>query len=633
MKQTMKAIQSEVSEHRVYETVKEISSFHRIQASTGFRKAAHFICEKLQKQGLDAKVLSYAADENHWYLEQKLFREWDCRKGWMEIEGLGRVSDYEEVPCSIMQKSYPCRHTEEALEIVEVKNTDPAYLDTLDLAGKIAFIHEKPNAYLYPVIKERGALGFVTDTMQEIDPVRARHDALDTYSYTSFWWDHNDEEPETWGYVITPRIGDKLKKMLDEGKTVTAKCLMDTSVYPGEMEVVEVTLPGESDDIIMAIAHLCHPRPSANDNASGAAGSTEAVRVLHDLIEAGKIAPLKKTIKLTLVPEMTGSYCYLSGYDNYDKMQGAINMDMIGGRQNGTYGPITITGVHHGSHSPLTSIASMVLKYAQRQASAVFGGDPVPMVNASIEDFTGGSDHIIYSDPSLDIPCIMLGQWPDKYYHTSSDTLEVVDPKVLAFSTTFAAGFLYALSNFDAGMHKETLMHHARRMVLDMEKYAEKTDPEKLANRIDHLERFYTEAVNDFTRYGDVNTEGDAEYIRTVAEATKKMLGITEAVKPVQNPAYDWVPVRTFTGPIDKISAYACLSEENKQIVAEYNKEAEPYGFAGMMMTMSVLNYVDGKRTVNEIAYEIEQEDGTCNVEFLNVFLNTLVKLGKITKN
>ena len=44
-------IQKEIDPKRLYNGVKEISSYHRIQASTGFREAAHHALDMLQKRG------------------------------------------------------------------------------------------------------------------------------------------------------------------------------------------------------------------------------------------------------------------------------------------------------------------------------------------------------------------------------------------------------------------------------------------------------------------------------------------------------------------------------------------------------------------------------------------------------
>ena len=41
--------------------------------------------------------------------------------------------------------------------------------------------------------------------------------------------------------------------------------------------------------------------------------------------------------------EFTGTYAYLYDHNDYSKMLGALNLDMVGGNQTRAYGPITLT--------------------------------------------------------------------------------------------------------------------------------------------------------------------------------------------------------------------------------------------------------------------------------------------------
>ena len=639
MKQVIDNIRNEVSKKRLYDLVKGVSMYHRIQASTGFRESAHYVAKRINDLGIDAKVLSFKADENQWYLQERLFQEWDCKQAWLDIcdwDDL-RIADFEEEAISIVQKSYPCDYRNEPLDIVLVEKYDEDYLESLDLKGKLAFIHTMPSGHLDTIIKKYGAVGFITDFMREVGYVRERNDALDTLNYTSFWWKHYEGEPTTFGFVLSPRIGDKLTKLCKEvaakhekdaslPKYPQAKCYVNASVYPGYMEVVEAVLPGKSKEEIMVCAHLCHPKASANDNASGVAGSIEALRTLKHLTENGRIPALEKTIRLILVPEMHGTYCYLSTLDHFDHIKGAINMDMIGGKQDGFYGPITITATHHAINSPITSIASMVLKYVRQQAPA-FMGDPVPMVNSTIASYSGGSDHVIFSDTDINIPCIMLGQWPDKYYHTSSDTLECVDPTVLAFSTTFAAGYIYALSNFDEAMHQESLIHHSKLMIDDLEKLHEK---DASAHRVEHFINYYKSSTENYQSFADVDTSKDANYIQTVGQALSSYLSFKDEVMEGFDDAYNYVPVRAVVGPINDINDYAFLNDEYKEALQEYNKQTAHLGFMAKMIVGDISNLIDGKRSVNEIYDAMYCEKGRADIALIHSCIQLMIKLNLV---
>ena len=89
--------------------MKEVSNFHRIQATTGFREAAQFVCKKINNLGIHAEIHSYEANENQWYLQQKMFQEWDCKEATLDlVHEKIRLADFNEEAISIIQKSYPC---------------------------------------------------------------------------------------------------------------------------------------------------------------------------------------------------------------------------------------------------------------------------------------------------------------------------------------------------------------------------------------------------------------------------------------------------------------------------------------------------------------------------------------------
>ena len=59
MKKIVDNIRNEVSKKRLYDLVKGVSMYHRIQASTGFRESAHYVCKRINELGIESKVLSF----------------------------------------------------------------------------------------------------------------------------------------------------------------------------------------------------------------------------------------------------------------------------------------------------------------------------------------------------------------------------------------------------------------------------------------------------------------------------------------------------------------------------------------------------------------------------------------------
>jgi Zn-dependent M28 family amino/carboxypeptidase len=63
-----------------------------------------------------------------------------------------------------------------------------------------------------------------------------------------------------------------------------------TRRYATRIPLVTARLAGESEREILVVSHLCHPRPGANDNASGAAAALEAARTLAASRHASRCA-------------------------------------------------------------------------------------------------------------------------------------------------------------------------------------------------------------------------------------------------------------------------------------------------------------------------------------------------------
>ena len=57
------------------------------------------------------------------------------------------------------------------------------------------------------------------------------------------------------------------------------------------MEDAVATIAGKTKEEVTVIAHICHPQPSANDNASGTGAAMEAARAIHRLIERKELPP------------------------------------------------------------------------------------------------------------------------------------------------------------------------------------------------------------------------------------------------------------------------------------------------------------------------------------------------------
>lgn len=650
IQKNVKLIADTIDQGRLYQTVQEVAVHHRIQGSPGYRAAAEHLAAKLVRQGIGAEVLTFPADENTVFDTYPSFQEWSCKQAWCDVvsPGFRRIADFDHNAISVIQKSAPCDYRNTPLDVVYMnRGNTPAAYEGVDLKGKVLFIRDDYNAYYDWAIAERGALGFICDQVMADEYVRGRYDQLDTVKYTSFFWQKG--EPRAFGFMLSPREGDRLEKTClaaeKEGTCVQVCCYIDSALYDGTIEDVMAFLPGETDEEIIITAHLCHPRASANDNASGVSASLELMRVLRDLTASGQLPPLKRGIRMVLVPEFTGTYAYIEKVkDSRHKIMAGFNLDMIGGGQSGGYGPITITDLPYSSPSFITDVAAFVLEEIKKEVPNN-SGQMVPMFNSVISKYSGGSDHLILADPGVGIPCLMLGQWPDKFYHTSSDTIDRVDPHILSKSCAIATAYAYTLANLSEEDLPHIMNTGLARLVADLgalsadraaDKISERDYPELIKRRT----RFAVDGAADYPRFfkGDAKTRVEAlaakEGGRLTAAATLatgiEAGGLPAGVIPDDLRAqYNYVPVRNHFTAVQLRKLSKSFSPQQNKALADFNKNLAPK--IGGMNLMSLMFYINGKRTAADLADCIYYDNGKTDIEALDVYLKLLRDLGYVT--
>lgn len=423
-----------------------IARHHRIQASPGYRDAAHWLLAALQDAGLDASIERYPANlgERFWTLAS--FQEWDCRAAtldWLKEEGPQRLCNYRATAVSIIQRSVSA---DGEFQVADAGAGRPQDYEGLDVAGKLVLSRANVMQTYREAVQKRGAAGVLFDHIDATAPGRNRTDLPDARQYASFWW--GEENPTGWGFVLTPRQGDAIRAALDAGKQVTLGVSIDARLYDGEFENVVAAIPGSGEGALLATAHLCHPQDFANDNASGAAALLETALTLQRLIAAGELPQPQRTLLFLWIPEMTGTYAWLARHEAMiPDIAAGINLDMVGENQAKTGSVLLID-------SPPAAMASFAPALLSRlrddllrdKCSFMQVQTPLLSMRTQTIPFSGGSDHMVTSDPTVGIPAPMLIQWPDSFYHTTADTMAMVDENSLWTAGVLAGSYLMWLA-------------------------------------------------------------------------------------------------------------------------------------------------------------------------------------------
>jgi len=662
-KDIYKKLEKEVSGSIALGHVAEIAKHHRIQASPGIRDACNYTIQAFKSYGIEAELHSYPANGEDYDWSSLRFKEWSCKDAWLKLVEPEEkyIARFMEEKIHVIQRSIS---TDGVVEVEVVapanKGEEATDYEGIDVEGKLVLTNGDVHRVLELAV-ERGALGLIFDGMFVRPPNLLEGELDDALKYTSFWW--NPGETLGYGWVLTPRTGRELRKMLGEGRTVKVKGMVDAELYDGYLDNAVATIPGETDEEVVLIGHICHPEPSANDNASGVGAVMEAARAINKLIKDGELAKPKRTIRFTLVPEMSGTYSYLVEREkDIPKIVAALNLDMVGEDQDQTGSVLTVHKTSDSLPSYVNAVIEAIFEEAQKELAA-FGSEPrTASFRHTVEEFSSGSDHYIYSDPTVGIACPMMIQWPDKFYHTSADTIDKVSPYSLAKVATIAATYAYFLAN--AGekegpwiasqviSREKTSIIKTVQETLDKAATAE-MDPREVDKHRDWLREkleFDTEVAAEAMRSikliapdidgtigpltSELMTYADEEYdhaVKVMEDLAMKQ-GITELpdyepeAKTLPEGAEE-VPEKLYRGPVSSRPWVAKLGKEDREALRALDKKHNvTYGGP---MTLA-LYWTDGSRSISEISRMVELESGSTNLAYMVDYFGFMVKMGLV---
>jgi len=673
VRHTLAAIWESVSGEAALQNVLDLSRFHRIQASPGYRRAAQWLHRALLHAGLEAEVLSYPAEEGVRFWAWPSFQEWDCSEATLHLVApqseAALLADYRACPLSLIQRS---TSFDGEAEVVLLEGARDGALEAdyegLDVAGKVVLTRGEVSRVRELAVQQRGAAGILFDGMRLVSPVRLEGDLLDARQYTSFWSDPG--VARTFGFVLTPRQGQALRRLLKKGETVRVRARVLAKEYDGSLEVVSAAIPGASEQPleILVVAHLCHPQPSANDNASGAAAALEAASALHNLVLSGTLPRPWHTIRFLWLPEMTGTMAYLSGREaELGKMLAGLNLDMVGEDQDQTGSSWLIEHPPEAAASFAPELLAWLrdlfprLKGWPGFSPSHTGVGSFPLYRQAEVPFSGGSDHYILSDPSVAVPTPMLIQWPDRFYHTSADTPERTDPNSLARTAALAAAYAYWLASAGeqqvsslafqmVARFKARIVEAAREAVAEA---LELGDGDALAGSLAALDRRLAYLV-DRQKAALASLESLApvlclvdELQGQVQEVARRELGwarqaaglravqlglpgLPEAaprsLDAAEEEAARFCPVRLVRGPVPLEKVRDNLSPEDREAWSQRLAA----GGGGLHHTLEALGlfWADGSRSVLDIADLVEMEAGARDSGLLLHYFRLLEKLG-----
>ncbi len=197
-----------------------------------------------------------------------------------------------------------------------------------------------------------------------------------------------------WGFCVQ-------HKKLSEFTKDKYRVFIDSYFEKGNLKVGDYTIKGKSDEIIVLVAHLCHPG-QANDDLTG-------VSALVDIAKELEKKENYYTYKFLFVPETIGSVAYLSQNENIiEKLKYGIFLEMLGNDNNHAL------QLSRQGNTRLDRIS----RYTMKNNLNNFREGAFREI--------AGNDEIVFNGPGVDVPMVSISRYPYPEYHSSDDNPSIL---------------------------------------------------------------------------------------------------------------------------------------------------------------------------------------------------------------
>lgn len=606
---TIAAIAAETSGVSAKRNLDTITLYHRTRASSQFRQAAEHVLSRLQDYGFeDAEILEYAADGKTMFGTQKSRYAWEVEFAELwELDGenqrVKRHGSWEALPLSVAQDSVSGKVTAALVDIGS--GTNDADYQGKELTGRLVLTSSQPEMVAERAVGELGAAGIISYAPNQKSAWWKEDDRL-------VRWGHLDgfKETKTFAFMISLGVARQLSARLAAGEEIVFDAEVRAYLREGRYALATAVIPGTdpavgSEEIVFS-CHLDHPRPGANDNASGCVSILESARTLKRLIDRGTLPPPRRSLRFIWPAEIEGSIIYLSTLGDTSHIKANIHLDMVGG------GAVTksVFRISGGPMSLPTFIADVgheIGHFVNDQTERYASGEdvPFPLVSkegsknpqlALMEGIDLGSDHQVFNEGSFGIPGIYLHDWPDRYIHTNFDSAANIDPTKLKRAAFIAALQGWYLANFDDGdvepvlaLLRANALARAREHLLELPAFNVNEKAIFLGVQWD-VERDKVDNIAAFASLSGEQTETARAFIDNLA-----VLAGISGNDPTDSERNDRVYRRNpnIKGPMHAFG-YSYIEEHLPE------EDYTGLKLSGVL-AYEALNLVDGKRTVAEI--------------------------------
>lgn len=449
----MRAIINEASGERAMHHVLELVPYPRVRPRSEYEgtfRESDVMVKFAREYGFSNVEIESFPTQN---------RLWQPTQGelWMVEPEVRKLYDIYDVAISLAGNSATGEVTAEVVDVgAGARNED---YEGNNVEGKIVLGSANPNTLQRLGVFERGAVGVVSYNSLRSD------DYPDQILSAGISANAPEGKRVGFGWAIAPRVAREISALLGRGQKVVLKSIVKAETFPGELEVVHATIPGDGSttQTVGISAHLYegYIKQGANDDNSGCALTLEIGRAYIRLIKEGKLPPPKRTIHFLWVPEISGTNAWLNKHEDIKKtMIADLNFDMEGIRLSVNRAHWVLQRTPDTFPSFLNDVAQSMMEFVAEtnrervryRANGYRYTLPVVSQNGSMDAFYikidkhyGSSDHVTYMQHG--IPALMFVTWPDMGYHSSQDTPDKLDPTQFRRAAVVGIGSMSVLAS------------------------------------------------------------------------------------------------------------------------------------------------------------------------------------------
>ncbi len=647
---TIQALAEELSGTAARNTVQELSLHHRTRGSRGFRAAAEAIRERAIASGLsEVEILELPADGEIFYGTQRSRPAWnvDHAELWeqREVDGVWedhrRIADWRTRPVTVAQDS---ASGEANAELVDIgAGSAPSDYEGRDVTGKLVLTSSQPGA-VERLALERGAVGIVSYAQNQRSAWWGEDHSLVRWGHLQTF-----PAPRTFGFMVTVNQALSWQARLARGETVRLRASVKTTREAGSYDIVTAVIPGADPDLrqqeVAYSCHLDHQRPGANDNSSGCAAILEVARALQAAIDAGRLAPPKRTLRFIWPPEIEGTIALLNARpDLVARTRAVIHMDMVGGHEDRTRSMLHVTRSPRSLPTAVNDVAEAFARFVNRESYeySATGTASYPLVDpegsrqalrAQIAGFSTGSDHQVWTEGSFRVPAIYLNDWPDRYIHTHQDGVWNIDPTKLlraAFIGAASGYYLATLGEEEVPELLDVVRGHALERTADALRRARELPRPEAENLLRQHAQYETNTLMSVGALAPWPVDS-RDLMRGRAEEITTLIGEVSSAPAPSSEGEFCLRKPSPKGPLSGFG-YSWLADHlsrNDLATPDLLSYRGRWG-GGSEIAYEVLNLVNGQRSTRAIRDAVSATYGPVPLDLVGNFLQALEAIGLV---